>query len=62
MIPAIKRSPKIAASKGLPSTLRLAVAGFIPNHTETGLDPMIQSQMTGNQRLLETRWDLSRTR
>jgi hypothetical protein len=34
----------------------------MPNHEETGLDPMIQSQITGSQRALEVRTELSRLR
>jgi 2-keto-3-deoxy-galactonokinase len=34
----------------------------IPNHMETGLDPIIQSQMTGNQSALEVRTESSRLR
>ena len=56
---------KTAASTGLPSSVasrtRLEVPS-IPNHEETGLDPTIQSQMTGSHRALEVRTESSRLR
>ena len=58
------RASKIAASMGLPSSVAAILYPLpsIPNHEETGLDPAIHSQATGNQRAMEVRTDLSRSR
>lgn len=62
-IPAIMRSAKKAASAGLPSSVEASPdPPPIPNHALTGLDPIIQSQMTGSQRAREFRTELSRFR
>src|SRR5271156_2661515 len=64
--PAANIAPKIAASMGLPSTVEARAPADPPpprpSHKETGLDPAIESQMTGNHRALELRVDLSRSR
>ena len=64
-IPASTSIPKTAASTGLPSRVEASVPADpppIPNHADTGLDPTIQSQMTGSHKALEFRTDLSRSR
>src|SRR5271156_5879767 len=64
-MPAARRAAKIAASMGLPSTVEARAPAElppVPSHEETGLEPAIESQMTGNQSALELRVDLSRLR
>src|SRR5271154_4718162 len=56
---------KTAASMGLPFNVASRAFSEVaptPNHMETGLDPIIQSQITGSQRALEVRTELSRLR
>src|SRR5580704_14103018 len=64
-IPATIKAPKTAASMGLPSSVEARPPTDpppAPNHEETGREPTIQSQMTGSQRALEFRTDVSRLR
>src|SRR5215813_506856 len=61
-IPANISPAKIPASMGLPSRVDARPPEPpppIPHQSEAGLDPAIQIQITGNQRALELRVDLS---
>jgi hypothetical protein len=65
MTPTAMRASKIAASMGLPSSVDARAPADlppVPSHTDTVLDAAIESQMTGSQRALEVRTDLSRLR
>src|ERR1700733_3166153 len=64
--PAAIRNSKMRASKGLPSSVAARTppeeGPATPNQLETDLDPAIQIQITGSQRALELRTDLSRSK
>src|SRR3984957_575106 len=61
----MRSTAKIAASTGLPfnvASRTFALVPPIPSHREIGLEPTIQSHMTGSQRAGEVRTELSRLR